>query len=257
MDDTFHSLNGRTRAQVVPAGPPAGPAAGPAALTQEVVAAAQAGDHAAFEAIYAHYAARLRDYLAGIVGHADGDEAEDLLQDTWLRAWIALPQTRFAAPGALTAWLYTIAHHVAIDRLRRRKGHGRAAWPRRFWQLQWDHLGPTDARRLGEVSAHEEPGYVAVLDASEELVAAVRAALEGLPAPWRVALVRQLVHHERMATIATTMSTPGHPVSVAGVKRYLYRARQRLRAVAVSLAAPADVPHQTAAPAARRSEVPT
>jgi RNA polymerase sigma-70 factor (ECF subfamily) len=231
-DDTLHAVNGKNRAQVVETGPLAPPRGPPPStpITPALVAAAQAGDHAAFEALYAHYAAPLRRYLAGIVGHDHGDEAEDLVQDTLLRAYVALPRARFREPRGLQAWLYTIAHRAAIDRLRRRtQTYG--GRPPRVRQLQWDHLGLTDARRLATVSAHEEPGFAVVDAASPALERVVRAALDALPAAWRTALVLRAGHHQSMAEIAAAMSTPEGPLSVAAVKGYLWRGRQALRDV--------------------------
>jgi RNA polymerase sigma factor (sigma-70 family) len=52
----------------------------------------------------------------------DAAEAEDLAQETFLRAHRELSSLR--DPAALASWLYQIATHASIDRLRQRaKGH--------------------------------------------------------------------------------------------------------------------------------------
>lgn len=62
------------------------------------------------DALYAH-AVR----LAG----GDRQQAEDLVQETLLRAW-RNPEALDPARGAVRAWLFTTARHLAIDAWRRR-----------------------------------------------------------------------------------------------------------------------------------------
>lgn len=46
-------------------------------------------------------------------------EADDLLQETWLRAWSALPNQY--RPGHFRGWIFQIANNCLYDRLRRRR----------------------------------------------------------------------------------------------------------------------------------------
>ncbi|TCB96788.1 sigma-70 family RNA polymerase sigma factor [Micromonospora zingiberis] len=48
------------------------------------------------------------------------DLAEDLVQETFLRAW-RNAQTLAADPSKIAPWLYTVARHVAIDAMRARQ----------------------------------------------------------------------------------------------------------------------------------------
>ncbi len=87
-----------------------------AAAELELIALAQAGDRAAFgELVTRHYEAVLR-----VVYRMCGDArlAEDAAQDTFLRAWLSLPQFEPRAP--LRSWLYRIALNTALDTLRRK-----------------------------------------------------------------------------------------------------------------------------------------
>src|SRR5512147_2575425 len=59
---------------------------------------------------------RLYRYVLSLVH--DIAEAEDLTQDTFLRAYQR--QDSLRDPQALLAWLYRIATHICLDRLRRR-----------------------------------------------------------------------------------------------------------------------------------------
>jgi RNA polymerase sigma-70 factor (ECF subfamily) len=52
----------------------------------------------------------------------DREEAEDLAQETFVRAWQALG--RFRGGAAFSTWLYRIATNLAIDSLRRRTRRG-------------------------------------------------------------------------------------------------------------------------------------
>jgi RNA polymerase sigma-70 factor (ECF subfamily) len=88
---------------------------GAGASDSALVARARTGEEAAFEEIVARFQAPLFRYLCGFVG--DAEEARDLLQDTFLRAYRSLAQlddTRM-----LRSWLYQIAHNQACSLLRR------------------------------------------------------------------------------------------------------------------------------------------
>ncbi len=72
---------------------------------------AAAGDESAWRSLYDATADRLFSLLAYQVG--DRDEALDLLQETFVRAWTHLGSYRGDAP--LAQWLRRIAWHLAMD----------------------------------------------------------------------------------------------------------------------------------------------
>jgi RNA polymerase sigma-70 factor (ECF subfamily) len=74
-----------------------------------------AGEAAAFDALYGRYRVRLLRYLVRLVGQTA--VAEELYQDTWSRVIDA--RARYAPSARFAAWLFRIAHHLAIDHLRR------------------------------------------------------------------------------------------------------------------------------------------
>lgn len=76
--------------------------------------AAGAGDRAALAAFVR---ATQRDVHRFLVHLCDRDEAEDLTQETYLRALQALP--RFAGRSSARTWLLAIARRVAADQVRR------------------------------------------------------------------------------------------------------------------------------------------
>jgi RNA polymerase sigma-70 factor, ECF subfamily len=83
----------------------------------DLVGRARAGDPAAFERLFERYQAPILNYLHRMVG--DRAVAEDLTQDTFIKAYRALPNT--SPDLAFKAWLYRIATNTAISHLRRNK----------------------------------------------------------------------------------------------------------------------------------------
>lgn len=82
----------------------------------QLVERAKAQDEAAFEQIMSLYADRLYNYILRMVGNAT--DAEDLVQETFLRAYQGLPN--FDGRASLGTWLYRIATNLCIDHQRRR-----------------------------------------------------------------------------------------------------------------------------------------
>jgi len=80
------------------------------------LAAAQRHDRAAFSRIVACYQDRLR--LLAYHHLHDRHLAQDAVQDTFVKAWLALP--RFRRGASLGTWLYRIAYTTCIDYERRR-----------------------------------------------------------------------------------------------------------------------------------------
>lgn len=78
------------------------------------------GDQRAFESLYRASASRLLGICIRVLH--DRDEAEDALQDVYVRIWRKAAQFD-PARAAATTWLATIARNTAIDRLRARPQH--------------------------------------------------------------------------------------------------------------------------------------
>jgi RNA polymerase sigma factor (sigma-70 family) len=82
----------------------------------QLVALFRAGHDEAFGTIHDRYRQRLFAYTRQMLGGSRSD-AEDVLQDVFLRAYHALRAD--GRPVALRAWLYRVAHNRCIDHLRR------------------------------------------------------------------------------------------------------------------------------------------
>ncbi|HEY5197542.1 MAG TPA: RNA polymerase sigma factor, partial [Solirubrobacteraceae bacterium] len=84
---------------------------------QALVRRLRAGDRAAFETIFRRYEPRLLSYCRHMLGNRD--EAEDALQQTFIRAHRALVSA--SPPRELRPWLYTIARNCAHSAMSARR----------------------------------------------------------------------------------------------------------------------------------------
>jgi RNA polymerase sigma-70 factor, ECF subfamily len=99
----------RSRSAPTPAGPE-----DDAALVER----AAAGDRGAFRALYDRYRPAVHR-LARAFAALDPDEADDIVQDTFVRAFGSI--AKLGQPGRFGAWLVTIARNRALSRLGRRR----------------------------------------------------------------------------------------------------------------------------------------
>lgn len=82
---------------------------------QAVLARARAGDPDAFVTIVRQYEPGLRSLVTRLL--SEPDRVADVLQETFLRAFRALPE--FRGDASLGTWLYRIAYNACLDELRR------------------------------------------------------------------------------------------------------------------------------------------
>lgn len=76
------------------------------------------GDAAAFEQIYARHHAALYRFVRRLLGTACAAQADEVFQDTWMK--VVKARATWAPQGAaFRTWLFTLAHHRAIDCLRK------------------------------------------------------------------------------------------------------------------------------------------
>jgi RNA polymerase sigma-70 factor, ECF subfamily len=84
---------------------------------EEIVDRVSSGDTALYEVLMRRYNQRLFRIIRSIL--RDEDEAEDVIQDAYVRAYASLHQ--FAGRAKFSTWLTKIAIHEASSRLRKRK----------------------------------------------------------------------------------------------------------------------------------------
>ncbi len=169
----------------------------------ELIRRAREGDETAFAALVDRYAKPVLNFIWRIIG--DRTDAEDLAQDSFVRAWQRLNSFR-ENRAAFSTWLFQIARNAAIDRLR-----ARARRPQT----------PLDEIAVEPASSRPGPDAEA---RHNELGAAIAAAVAELPEDQRTAFVLAEYHGMAMREISVVMDC-----SEKSVENRLYRARQFLR----------------------------
>ena len=96
----------------------------------------RAGDLAAFEPLVERY--RQRAYRLAYNVLRDPEEAWDVAQDAFIRAFQALPS--FRGDSAFYTWLFRIVMNVARDRARQHAARGRAFGTERVDEKDWDRI---------------------------------------------------------------------------------------------------------------------
>lgn len=76
-------------------------------------------DIADFEAIFLRFQGPITNFIYHLIGNRE--QAYDLAQDVFVKAYKALLGGTVVQPGALSAWLYRIASNTTTDTLRRRR----------------------------------------------------------------------------------------------------------------------------------------
>lgn len=164
-----------------------------------LVTGAQAGDLSAFEGLVRRHQEALYCYLYRMC-RRNSAEAEELAQETFVRAWQGLGG--FRAEARFKTWLFRIGANLCINRLTR---------TRRLDPLTEEIPAPRQ----------DEPEETHRRRVRSELV---RAALDRLPADQRSALVLSMYEEMSYDEIAEAMGK-----SPASVNALLYRARMGVR----------------------------
>ena len=187
------------------------------------LARARGGDNDAFARLVAPLRGELRAHCYRMLGSVD--DADDVLQDSLLRAWRGLP--RFAGRSSLRTWLYSVATRACLDQVKVRR---KRALPMDLGaasrHVVFDGNGPlTDVAWLGPYpDADLADGAMdpeAHFEQREAVELAFTAALQHLSGNQRAALLLFEVLGFPAAEIATIMNT-----STTSVNSALARARK-------------------------------
>ena len=165
-----------------------------------LVARAKTGDHNAFEILVREYRDRVLNVAWRIV--SDADAAQDVAQETFIKAYQQLP--RFRGKSKFGTWLYRIAVNEA-------RAHLRAQHRR---QARWEKQGALEAAQPVPPEVGEQAGPIVAL-------------LQELPEKQRIALALFYLQELSVAEIAQAVRAP-----TGTVKAWLSRGRQRLRELA-------------------------
>jgi RNA polymerase sigma-70 factor (TIGR02960 family) len=148
---------------------------------------------------------------------ASFDEAEDAVQETFLRAWRGREQ--FDGGSLFRAWLYRIATNVCLDMLRRSSRRPTSAHG--FAEVSW--LQPYPDRLLDDVAPSEDQPEAVVVE-RETIELAFLIALQILPPRQRAALIVRDVLGLPASETASLLET-----SVAAANSALQRARATMQ----------------------------
>ena len=179
----------------------------PAADDVELVRAALEGGESAFRAIVQRYQRPIYGLIVRMV--RDPARAEDLAQDTFVKAFRALHT--YDQERKFSAWLLTIAHHVAIDDLRRG-----ALQTQPLEEMTAD--GP-QTREFADTRG----ATPAVIAERAELAAALQVAIGRLRPDYREVVT---LRYERELDYDEIAEITGSPIGT--VKSSLHRARKEL-----------------------------
>ncbi len=177
-----------------------------------LVQRAKQGDVDAFARLAAKYKDKIYNYVARMCGGPS--EAEDLTQEVFIRAFVAI--RRFRGAATFQTWLYKIATNIALDALRRRRRAGPPAF-------SLDAPIETDEspvqRELADSS--RDPHQTAAV---RELQQEVRQAIDGLSEKLRIVVVLFDIQGLSYEEIADILGVP-----LGTVKSRLFNARMALR----------------------------
>lgn len=178
-------------------------------MSEQLATALQAGDEAAFTAVFNDHADKIYRLARGLL--TDEVQAECVVQDTFMRL-LTKPHL-FDGRADISTWLYRVAYNLSIDRLRR--GQRQVAWDGADDTLS--ALAPPtvlfDWRQLPE-------DWLDTADLHEQLDTAVGA----LPDKLRVVFILREIEQVSTAECAAVLN-----ISESNVKVRLHRARLHLR----------------------------
>lgn len=93
----------------------------PAESDRALIAAANAGAELAFRELFRRHTPHLLQFVTRILG-TSGVDADDVVQDTWLRAYPAL--VTFRGDSSFSTWLCAVGLRAALDWMRRGRRRG-------------------------------------------------------------------------------------------------------------------------------------
>jgi RNA polymerase sigma-70 factor (ECF subfamily) len=176
---------------------------------------ARNGDEDALSRAFEQYRRRLAVLIHFKLDPRESADAEDVLQETYLRAFRAVDRFEYQSPGSFLRWLSSIADSVIVDRVRYR-GRERRAGEEVPFRSESNPLGPEprDSRTPSRLFAQEE--------AIERLLGRLAA----LPPQYRDAILMAKVEGMTTAEMAERLGKSRDEVA-----QLVFRAVKRFRAI--------------------------
>lgn len=170
---------------------------------EKLIRQAQAGDTDAFAALVVAHQTFVYNLALGLLGNTQ--EAEDIAQEAFVRAWLAL--SHFQAKARFRTWLYRIVTNLCYNRLPRLR---------------------RDLAALNEETFQDIPDELTVDPVShvetQETRQFLHREIEALPESYRLLILLRYRHELSYQEIAETLDLP-----LGTVKTGLFRARARLK----------------------------
>lgn len=173
---------------------------------EQLVRKSQSDDERAFGELVSRYESKV--YSLALKMLRNPEDAEDVLQDTFLRAYRGIKS--FKGNSTFSTWIYRITANSALMRLRKR-------------QLPTVSIDDADEREAPINIADWAPGPVEQM-LNQETQAAMTEAIDALPPEFRQVFVLRDIEELSNAEVAEILD-----LSVAAVKSRLHRARLKVR----------------------------
>ncbi len=177
---------------------------------REIIERVLAGDNDAFGVLVERYQSKVYNLALRMTGSED--DAADMAQETFLRAWRSLPAFQFES--AFSTWLFRMTHNICIDHLRSKKRK-----PTVSLTMQDD--GGEETAQLDLPDPGPDPEQSLLQSEERTLVAR---ALQALPADYREILTLRAIDDLSYQKIAEILH-----LQEGTVKSRLSRARAQLR----------------------------
>ena len=180
----------------------------------QLVARAVAGEQRAYELLVIKYQRRITRLAAHMV--RDSELAQDIAQETFIRAWRALHQ--FRGEAQFSTWLHRIAVNTAKRALMNRARSPVLTETALQAAREDDETSPLERESISETTPESEL-------AAREIAAAVHDALQALPEDLRRAITLREIEGLSYEDIAQTMNCP-----IGTVRSRIFRAREAISA---------------------------
>ncbi len=179
-------------------------------ISKETIRQAIEGDQHAYAEIVDRYRPQIYTLIIRMV--KTREEAEDLTQETFIKAFHSLPS--FNAEYAFSTWLYKIAVNNCIDYFRKKR-------------LKTTSIDTPIVAKDGELPREFPDDQTQGPDSGlmdQERKSQIQSAIDNLPEKYRDAIVLRHVHDKSYEEIAEELNVP-----IGTVKVRIFRAREMLK----------------------------
>lgn len=177
-------------------------------LDQDLVQRVRQGDKAAFDLLVIKYQHRIVHLVNRYV--KDPSEAQDVAQDTFIKAYRALAE--FRGESAFYTWLYRIAINTAKNYLLSKN--------RRHSDYEIDMQDAEQIENAPQLKDIETPENQLM---NEQIISVIKAAIEKLPEEMRIAITLREFEGMSYEEIAEAMDCP-----IGTVRSRIFRAREAI-----------------------------